>query len=77
MHLCHSEVYSAIFFHKCKGIKDFVLKTGELYFRGSAGVLARAISQVEAKMELERIHDFYYGDNDIGLRRRLQRRGSY
>lgn len=29
--------------------KDFVLRNGELYFRGSGGVLARAISKDEAK----------------------------
>lgn len=30
-------------------LKDFVLKKGELYYQGSEGVLARAISKAEAK----------------------------
>lgn len=48
-------------------LKDFALKNGELYYRGSGGVLSRAISKVEAKTELERVHNLCCGDNDISL----------
>lgn len=58
-------------------LKDFVLKNGKLYYRGSGGVLARAISKAEAKTELEHVYDLCCRDNDISLYRRLQKRGYY
>lgn len=60
-----------------RALKNFVLKNGELYYRGNRGVLARAISKTEAKTKLERVQDLCCGDNDISLYRRLQRRGYY
>lgn len=50
---------------------------GQLYCRGSGGVLARAISEEEAREELERIHSSTCADNDVSLYRRLQRQGYY
>lgn len=40
-------------------------------------MLARAISKEQAKVELDHMHDLCYGDNDISLYRRLQRKGYY
>lgn len=58
-----------------KELKEFTLVNGELFLRGSAGVLARAISKAEVKDE--HIHDLSYGDNDISLCGRLQIQGYY
>lgn len=55
-------------------MERFILNNGELYFRGSGGVLARAISKAEAKEELKRVHNLYCGDNNITIYRRLQKR---
>lgn len=47
-----------------KKLKDFTLANG---FRGSGGVLARAVSKAEAKEEYKCLDDLYCGDNDINL----------
>lgn len=41
-------------------LRDLTLTKGELYFRDSGGVLARAVSKVEAKEELQRVCDLSY-----------------
>lgn len=58
-------------------LKDFVLRSGELYHRGNGGVLARAISKEQAKAKLEHVHELCCGENEISLYRRLQRKGYY
>lgn len=58
-------------------LKDFVLRNGELYYRGSGGVLARVISKEQGKAEMDHVHNLCCGDNDISLYRRLQRKGYY
>lgn len=60
-----------------KELKDFGLENGELYFQGSGGILTRAISKTEAKIELEHVHNLCCRDNDISLYRQLQQRGYY
>lgn len=39
-----------------KDLKDFVVVNGELYHLGNSGALARAVSLIEAREELCRIH---------------------
>lgn len=48
-----------------------------MYYQGSGGILARAISKDEAKAELERIHWSTCTDNDISLYRHEQRQRFY
>lgn len=43
-----------------------------MYFRGTGGVLALAVSNAEVMKEVQRIHNLSYGDNDLSLYRRLQ-----
>lgn len=58
-------------------LEDFTLIEGQLYYRGSGGILAPAISEEEGKVELERIHESTCADNDISLYRRIQRQGYF
>lgn len=58
-------------------LKEFTPVDGEMYYRGSYGVFARAISKNGAKEELERIHNLSCGDNNISLYRLLRRQGYY
>lgn len=58
-----------------KDLKEFILINGELYHRGTGGVLIRALSQTEAKDELHQIHDLLCGENEIILYRHMQRQG--
>lgn len=60
-----------------KELKNFVLRNGELYYQGSGGVLARAISKEQAKAELEHVHELCCVDNEISLYRCFQRKGYY
>lgn len=43
-------------------LKEFTIVNGELYFRGSGGVSAWAISKAKAKEELHCIHNLPYGE---------------
>lgn len=58
-------------------LKEFTLANGEPYFRGSGGIITRAMFEGEAKEELKRVHDLSCGDNNIFLSRRLQRQSYY
>lgn len=50
---------------------------GQLYYQGSGGILATAISEAESKEQLKQIHDSTCADNDISLYRRIQRQCYY
>lgn len=56
-----------------RNLKDFTIVNNESYYQGGGGVIARALSTVEAKEELELIHELSCGDNDVSLYRHLQR----
>lgn len=60
-----------------KELKEFIFVNGELYFRGTGGILTRAISEGEAKQELKSVNDLSCGNNGISFYRRLQRQGYY
>lgn len=47
-----------------KEVKDFTIIEGELYYRGCGGILARAISDDEAKTELEHVHGLTFANNE-------------
>lgn len=54
-----------------KDLKDVNVFYGGLYHQGNGRVLARALSLINAKEEVSRIHDLSCGQNDIGLYRHL------
>lgn len=54
-----------------KDLKDFIISNGGIYYRGSDGVLARALCLTETREELHRIHHLSCGENDINLYRCL------
>lgn len=56
-YLYYTESYSAILYYGRQRIERFVLVSEELYFQGSGGVVAHALSMAEVKEELQRIHD--------------------
>lgn len=48
-----------------KGLKDFMIISGELYLRGSGEVLARALSLTEAKELLHHVHELSCDKDDV------------
>lgn len=58
-------------------LKDFTVINGELYYRGSDGVMARAISITEAKEEFQGVQRLSCAVKNISLSRDLRRQGYY
>lgn len=59
-----------------KDLKDFMIANRGLYYRRSGGILVRVLSTVEAKKELQGVHELSCENNDVSLCRRL-RQGYY
>lgn len=59
-----------------RDLKDFAIINDELYYRGSGGVLTRALFAAKAKEKLQRLHNFRDGTMMLASTG-LQRQGYY
>lgn len=71
------QLSSTFFLNKCKGTQGVHNYRRTVYYQGSGGILATAISEAESKEQLKQIHDSTCADNDISLYRRIQRQCYY
>lgn len=77
MSIYYSKSNSTILTVAAKELKEFTLVNNKVYFRGTGGLIALAVSKAEAKEELKHVRNLSCGDNDVRLYRRLQRQGYY